>query len=69
MNPWPSRWDCRTSSTFSLNRSDCDLEVPGRTPSMIIDGREFTWEEFGRMVSTLSGWQFKLKFQDLSEEV
>jgi hypothetical protein len=33
------------------------------------DGREFTWEEFGRMDFTFEGWQFKLEFKDRSEEV
>ena len=50
-------------------RVDCDLDAPGHTPSVVIDGREFTWEAFGQMVATFEGWQFKLEFKDRSEEV
>jgi hypothetical protein len=40
-----------------------------RVPMVIIDGREFTWEAFGRMVAAFEGWQFKLEFRDRSDEV
>ena len=38
-------------------------------PMVVIDGRDVSWEELGRMVSTFEGWQFKLEFRDSSEEV
>lgn len=38
-------------------------------PMVVIDGRDVSWEELGRMVSTFEGWQFKLEFRDRSEEV
>lgn len=41
----------------------------GHVPLLIIDGREITWEEFGRMLMTFEGWQFKLEIRDKSEEV
>jgi len=44
---------------------DCD----GHLPLVTIDGRDFTWEEFGRMVMSFEGWQFKLTICDQSEEV
>ncbi|MGH7107260.1 MAG: DUF7713 domain-containing protein [Acetobacteraceae bacterium] len=50
-------------------RITCDLEQDGRVPVMVIDGREITWEEFGRMLMTFEGWQFKLEIHDRSEEV
>ncbi|WP_439328953.1 DUF7713 domain-containing protein [Desulfofundulus thermosubterraneus] len=28
------------------------------------DGKRFSWEEFGRMVYTFEGWNFKLVFGD-----
>ena len=28
-------------------------------PLLVIDGREITWEEFGRMLMAFEGWQFK----------
>ncbi len=34
-----------------------------------IDGRECTWEEFGRMRLSFEGWQFRLEVIDRTEEV
>ena len=41
----------------------------GRVPLLIVDGREITWEEFGRMLMSFEGWQFKLEIRDQSEEL
>ena len=41
----------------------------GRVPLLIIDGREITWEDFGRMLMSFEGWQFKLNIADKSEEL
>jgi hypothetical protein len=41
----------------------------GRVPLLIIDGREIDWDEFGRMLMTYEGWQFKLIIADKSEEL
>ena len=38
-------------------------------PMVVIDGREISWDELGRIVAAFEGWQFKLEFRDLSEEV
>jgi hypothetical protein len=38
-------------------------------PLIVVDGREITWDQFGRMLMTFEGWQFKLEIRDLSEEV
>jgi hypothetical protein len=35
----------------------------------VIDGREVSWEQFGQMLMTFEGWQFKLELRDRSEEV
>ena len=40
-----------------------------RVPLLVIDGREITWEEFGRLLMSFEGWQFKLEIRDLSEEL
>jgi hypothetical protein len=48
---------------------DWDEASDGRVPLLIVDGREITWEEFGRMWMTYEGWQFKLEIRDKSEEV
>lgn len=46
-----------------------DEAQDGRVPRLTIDGREIAWEEFGRMLLTYEGWQFKLEIKDMSEEI
>ncbi|MFZ3178726.1 MAG: hypothetical protein WBO09_01050 [Methylocystis silviterrae] len=48
---------------------DWDSEQGGSTPLLVIDGREISWEEFGRIIAGFEGFQFKLEFRDKSEEV
>ena len=48
---------------------ESDRDHDGRVPLLIIDGREITWDEFGRMLMSFEGWQFKLNLADKSEEV
>jgi len=50
-------------------RIEWDSDSDGRVPLLIVDGREFTWDDFGRMLMTFEGWQFKLSIRDMSEEV
>ncbi|MBW8832327.1 MAG: hypothetical protein JF606_23550 [Burkholderiales bacterium] len=50
-------------------RIDCDLDEDDRVPLVVIDGREVSWADFGRMVMAFEGWQFKLEFRDMSEEL
>ena len=38
-------------------------------PVLVIDGRPVEWEEFGRMLMTFEGSQFKLQIADQSEEI
>jgi hypothetical protein len=45
-----------------------DDAAEGRVPLIVVDGRAITWEEFGRMLMTFEGWQFKLEIRDKSEE-
>ena len=40
----------------------------GSVPLLNIDGSEITWQDFGRMLMTFEGWQFKLEIRDKSEE-
>ncbi|WP_419964703.1 DUF7713 domain-containing protein [Pelomonas cellulosilytica] len=47
---------------------DSDPDERLGVPMVVIDGREVSWDELGRMVSTFEGWQFKLQFLDRSEE-
>jgi hypothetical protein len=49
-------------------RIDCDLEMSPSLPTLVIDGRDVSWNEFGRMMMTFEGWGFQLAFKDPSEE-
>ena len=49
-------------------RIEWDDAQDGRLPLLIIDGRDVSWDEFGRMLMTFEGWQFKLNISDKSEE-
>jgi hypothetical protein len=46
-----------------------DAASDGRVPLLLIDGREMTWEQLGRMLMSFEGWQFKLEIRDSSEEL
>jgi hypothetical protein len=45
-----------------------DSDEDGPVPLLVVDGREIAWEQFGRMLMTFEGWQFKLEIRDKSEE-
>jgi hypothetical protein len=49
-------------------RIESDPEGEAGMPVVVIDGRNISWDEFGRMVATHRGFQFKLELHDLSEE-
>ena len=49
-------------------RIEWDDAHNGRVPILVIDGREITWEEFGRMLMSFEGWQFQLNIRDKGEE-
>ena len=46
---------------------DCDDENVDRIPLLMIDGKPVTWEQFGRMLMSYEGWNFKLEIFDRSE--
>ena len=48
---------------------EADIDQDDRVPLLIIDGKEITWGEFGRMLMTFEGSQFKLMVADKSEEL
>jgi hypothetical protein len=50
-------------------RIEWDEAEDGRVPLLVIDGREIAWAEFGRMLMSFEGWQFKLEIRDKSEEL
>ncbi|HSV48125.1 MAG TPA: hypothetical protein VLJ58_20210 [Ramlibacter sp.] len=59
-----------TDSMIVRGKIDCDLDqVDDRIPLVVIDGQDVSWAEFGRMLMTFEGWQFKLEIRDMSEEL
>jgi hypothetical protein len=40
-----------------------------QVPVLVIDGRQISWNEFGRMLMSFEGWQFKLEIRDKSEDL
>ncbi len=61
------RW--QVADRVVRGRIGWDEDAEGRAPLVVIDGRGITWEEFGRMLRTFEGWQFKLQIFDRSEEL
>jgi hypothetical protein len=41
----------------------------GRVPMPVFDGRDISWERFGRMLMGFEGRQFKFDIRDRSEEI
>lgn len=46
-----------------------DDKEGGRLPMLVIDGKEISWERFGRMVMGFEGWQFRMEIKDKGEEI
>lgn len=45
-----------------------DDDYDGEMPELFIDGERITWAEFGKMLMTFEGWNFKLDIFDRTEE-
>jgi len=39
------------------------------TPLIVVDGKEITWKEFGRMLMTFEGGNFKIQMFDPYDEM
>jgi hypothetical protein len=48
---------------------EADIDQDDRVPLLIIDGEDITWNEFGHMLMSFEGWQFKMAIADKSEEL
>jgi len=48
---------------------DYDETTSGRIPLVVIDGQEYTWEQFGRLLMSYEGWQFKMELFDITEDI
>jgi hypothetical protein len=49
-------------------RIEWDDPHDGRLPLVIVDGRKVSWDDFGRMLMSFEGFQFRLNIHDKSEE-
>jgi hypothetical protein len=49
-------------------RVERDASGDGRVPLLVIDGQDVSWDEFGRMLMSFEGWQFRVAIRDRSEE-
>jgi hypothetical protein len=56
--------------TIESDLSDeSDLYGLTRQPVLVIDGREVSWEQFGEMLLSFEGFQFKLQIVDKSRDL
>ena len=46
-----------------------DDDYDGEIPEIFIDGERISWVQFGKMLMTFEGWNFKLNIFDCTEEV
>lgn len=60
--------DMEVRGQIDADMSDDGSQFGERAPMLVIDGREITWEEFGRMLMTFEGFHFKLQIVDRSGE-
>ena len=44
-------------------------ELDQRRPLIVIDGKEISWRQFGQMLMTYEGFNFKLEIFDKSDEI
>lgn len=44
-----------------VGRIEGDEKYDDRVPMLVIDGKDYTWEEFGKMLMTFEGFDFKMK--------
>jgi hypothetical protein len=49
-------------------RIECDLENPDGMPLLVVDGKEIAWNDFGHMLMSFEGFQFKMEIYEISEE-
>ena len=60
-----------TDDDIVRGKIDSDRDGPDyeRRPLLVIDGKEISWGEFGRMLITYEGFSFKLEIFDSSDEI
>ncbi|MEX3968696.1 hypothetical protein AB4Y42_42305 [Paraburkholderia sp. EG286B] len=50
-------------------RIEWDESQPGHLPLVVVDGKEVSWDDLGRMLMSMEGWQFRLEIVDPSDEL
>ena len=50
-------------------RMEWDDESDGQLPLLVIDGKPVTWDQFGRIMASYEGWQFKLEIKERTDEL
>jgi hypothetical protein len=65
----PSEHGTQIADQTVCGRIEWDESEDGRVPLLVIDGQEVSWDEFGRMLMSFEGWQFRVAIRDRSEEV
>ena len=60
-----------TDDDIVRGKIDSDRDGPDyeRRPLLVIDGKEISWGEFGRMLITYEGFSFKLEIFGSSDEI
>ena len=61
--------DMEVKGTIEADMSDESDLWGSRMPMLVIDGRDVSWEEFGQMLMTFEGFQFKLEIVDKSDDL
>ena len=62
------RYGLQIADSIVRGQIDSDQSTMDRTPLIVVDGREISWEQFGQMLMTFEGSQFKLEILDPSDE-
>ena len=57
-----------TSEDIVRGHITWDDETEGEVPCLVVDGKELSWHEFGKMLMTYEGFHFKLEIFDRSED-
>ena len=60
--------DLQIADSTVRARISSDLDADVRVPLLVIDGRTVTWDQFGHMLMTFEGWQFRMEIVDPSDE-
>lgn len=50
-------------------RFEWDESQSGHLPLVVVDGRHLSWDDFGKILASMEGWQFRLEIADPSDEL